>query len=93
MELESSETLASQGTREEAAKYYHAFENGACYEFALNVVTTGMENQDGATHVDRDKVFQRLEKILATVKINPVAAPDVTASAPATPSAPENPAQ
>jgi len=29
MELQSSETLASQGTREEASKYYHVFENGA----------------------------------------------------------------
>ena len=93
MELQSAENTASQGTREETAKYYHVFENGACYEFALKVVTTGVENQGGAKHVDRDRVFERLEKILATVKINPVAAPEVTASAPATPSAPETPAQ
>jgi hypothetical protein len=33
-------------------------------------------------HVDRDKVFNRLEQILATVKINPVAPPEVTAEAP-----------
>ena len=31
-----------QGTREEASKYYHVFENGACYEFALKVATTGV---------------------------------------------------
>jgi hypothetical protein len=93
MELQSSETLASQGTREVASKYYHIFENGACYEFALKVATSGIENQGGATHVDREKVFQRLEKILATVKIDPVAAPEVTASAPETPSATETPAQ
>src|SRR5580700_124955 len=43
MELASSESLASQGTREEASKYYHVFENGACYEFALKVATTGVE--------------------------------------------------
>jgi hypothetical protein len=43
--------------------------------------------------VDREKVFQRLEKILATVKIDPVAAPEATASAPATPSDPGTPAQ
>src|SRR5271168_3172989 len=47
MELRSSETLASQGTREEASKYYHVFENGACYEFALKVATAGIENQGG----------------------------------------------
>jgi hypothetical protein len=83
MELQSAETLASQGTREEASKYYHVFENGACYEFALKVSTTNIENEGGATHVDREEVFKRLEKILATVKI---AAPaEVTASAPVVP--------
>ena len=93
MELQSAENTASQGTREEMSKYYHVHENGACYEFALKVVTIGVENQGGAKHVDRNRVFERLEKILATVKINPVAAPEVTASAPATSSAPETPAQ
>jgi hypothetical protein len=93
MELLSTENTASQGTREETAKYYHVFENGACYEFALKVATTGIENQGGAKHVDREEVFKRLEKILATVKINPAAAPEETASAPAAPSAPETPAQ
>jgi hypothetical protein len=93
MELQSTKTLSSQGPREEASKYYHVFENGACYEFALRVATTGVETQ-GGKHVDREQVFQRLEKILATVKINPLAAtPEVTASAPGTPSAPETPAQ
>jgi len=93
MELQSTENTASQGTREVTSKYYHVFENGACYEFALNVVTTDIANQGGAKHVDREEVFQRLEKILATTKINPVAAPEVTASAPPTPSATETPAQ
>ena len=91
MELESSETLASQGTREEASKYYHVFEKGGCYEFALKVATTGIENQGGAKHVDREEVFKRLEKILATVQIKPAA--EVTASVPATPTAPTAPAQ
>jgi hypothetical protein len=86
MELLSNETLASQGASEEAAKYYHVFENGACYEFALKVLTTGVE-PEGGKRVDRKEVFGRLEKILATVKINP--AQEVTASAPAgTPAAP-----
>jgi hypothetical protein len=88
MELQSSETLATQGTREEASKYYHGFENGACYEFALKVATTGSENE-GGKHVDSKEVFQRLEKILATVKITP--ATEVTASAPAAPSVPAAP--
>jgi hypothetical protein len=92
MELASSENTASQGTREEASKYYHVFGNGACYEFALKVATTDAEIE-GGKHVDRDEVFQRLKKILATVKINPVAAPEVTASAPTVSAAPATPAQ
>jgi hypothetical protein len=90
MELQSSETVASQGAGEEKAKYYHGFENGTCYEFALKVATTGVETE-GGKHVDSREVFQRLEKILATVKITPTT--EVTASAPATPSAPAAPAQ
>jgi hypothetical protein len=82
LELKSTETLASDGSREEEAKYYHVFENGSCYEFALKVAT-GIETDEGGKHVDREEVFKRLEKILATVKINPVSAPEVTASTPA----------
>ena len=81
LELRSTEAVSGEGTRQSDSKYFHAFQNGACYEFALNVTTVASE--DGVTkHVDRDKVFDRLEKILATVKINPVAAPEVTAEAP-----------
>jgi hypothetical protein len=74
MELQSTETSAAQDTREEVSKYYHVFENGACYEFALNVSTTktNAASEVATTkHVDRDEVFQRLEKILATVKMIP----------------------
>jgi hypothetical protein len=94
MELQSTETLASNGSRQEAAKYFHGFANGACYEFALKVAT-GVETDEGGKHVDRGEVFQRLEKILATVKINPVTAPEVAASAPVTSTAstPATPAQ
>jgi hypothetical protein len=91
LELRSTEAVSGEGTRQSDSKYFHAFQNGACYEFALNVTTVASE--DGVTkHVDRDKVFDRLEKILATVKINPVAAPEVTAEAP-TQTPPITPAQ
>jgi hypothetical protein len=83
MELQSTETLSTDGSRKEASKYYHAFENGACYEFALKVATIGVETDEGGKHVDRDEIFKRLEKILATVKIKPVKDTEVTASAPA----------
>ena len=83
MELQSTETLSTDGSRKEAAKYYHTFENGTCYEFALKVATTGVESDEGGKHVDRDEVFKRLEKILATVKINSIKDTEATASVPA----------
>jgi hypothetical protein len=90
MELQSVETLTTDGNREEESKYYHVFENGGCYEFAIKVAT-GVETDEGGKHVDRGEIFKRLEKILATVKINPVTAPEVTASTPT--AAPATPAQ
>jgi hypothetical protein len=94
MELQSAENLATADTREQASKYYHVFENVACYEFALQVATTKGETDEGGKAVDRDEVFGRLEKILATVKINPVATPEVAASdTPAATQTPTTPAQ
>jgi hypothetical protein len=93
LELQSAEAVAGEGDRQSDTKYFHIFQNGGCYEFALNVTTIAHETEGTMKHVDRDKVFNRLASILATVKINPVAAPEVTASAPAAPTAPETPAQ
>ena len=89
MELRATEAVAGEGTRQSDSKYFHVYQNGACYEFALNVTTDASE--DGLVkHVDRDKVFSRLEQILASVKIAPIAAPtpEVAAETPATPVAP-----
>jgi hypothetical protein len=88
MALLGTEAVAGEGSRQSDVKYFHAFQNGACYEFALNVTTMARPNEGGLKHVDRDKVFSRLEKILATVKINPLAdAPEATTSASETPAA------
>jgi len=92
MELKSTDTLTSDGSREQESKYYHVFENGACYEFAIKVAT-GVETDEGGKAVDREDIFKRLEKILATVKITAAPAPEVTASAPVTPAVPVTPAQ
>jgi hypothetical protein len=92
LELRATEAVSGEGTRQSDSKYFHVFQNGSCYEFALNVTTVASE--DGLTkHVDRDKVFNRLEQILATVKINPVQAPEVAAETPAPTPAPTTPAQ
>jgi hypothetical protein len=84
MELKSTETTATtdsdKGLRVESSKYFHVFRNEACYEFALKVSTAKANPEQTAEidskiptkAVDRDEIFHRLEKILATVKINPV---------------------
>jgi len=91
MELRAAEAVSGEGARQSDSKYFHVFQNGACYEFAVNVTTVA--SGDGLIkHVDRDKVFNRLEQILSTVKINPVTA-EATADAPATPAAAASPAQ
>jgi hypothetical protein len=64
-----------QAATQAEAKYYHVFQNGACYEFALGVGTAGDEGDVKVTQVDRQQVFDRLEKILATVKIQPAEIP------------------
>lgn len=90
MELRATEAVSGEGTRQSDSKYFHVYQNGACYEFALNVTTDASE-EGLVKHVDRDKVFTRLEQILSTVKINPVT-PEVTAEVP-TPTPQETPAQ
>jgi hypothetical protein len=82
LELQSTEAIAAEGSKQSDAKYFHVFQNGACYEFALKVGTIGGGTETATKHVDHDKVFSRLEKILATLKITPGAAPEVVASAP-----------
>ena len=96
LELQSTETVAAGGSKESDAKYFHVFQNGACYEFALKVGTIGDGTETATKHVDHDKVFSRLEKILATVKVTPAAAPEVASAphvAPKETAAPETPAQ
>jgi hypothetical protein len=90
LELHGTEAVSGEGARQSDAKYFHAYQNGSCYEFALNVTTMARNSEAGMKHVDRDKVFARLEKILATVKIDPVAAPvaEQPATAEAAPAAP-----
>jgi hypothetical protein len=72
------------------AKYYHAFSNGACYEFALGIATDGERsgNLEEVTPVDREAVFTRLEKILASVRFQPVVMPETQKPATAVTTAP-----
>ena len=74
LEFNEIESINREAPKQADAKYHHVFQNGGCYEFALGLDTSG-DQTDGTTQVDREKIFSRLEKILATVKIKPVELP------------------
>ncbi len=82
IEFSEVENSTAGTMKQTDAKYYHAFNNGACYEFALGIGTESDGNVEGITPVDRQQVFGKLEKILATVKLEPAAAPQSAAPAP-----------
>ncbi len=64
--------LVSDGDRQADARYYHLFQNNVCYEFALSMQTAANTEGDALKPVNRDKVFDKLQWMLATVKIKPV---------------------
>jgi hypothetical protein len=75
-----------QGAKHADAKYYHVFENGACYEFALGFETTAPDPAAGPIKsVDRSLVFRKLNWMLSTVKIEAAGVPDEATQAPITP--------
>ena len=51
------------------------------YALKTGDAATTTTTKPSPTHIDRDEVFHRLETILATVKINPIVAPEVNAEA------------
>jgi hypothetical protein len=73
------------GTEQTDIRYFHRFENGACYEFAMAVE----ESTDNTKTVDHLQLFDRLERIMASVKIKAEPVPAVTASAPQAEATPE----
>ncbi|HVO60401.1 MAG TPA: hypothetical protein VMT53_05665 [Terriglobales bacterium] len=79
MNFREVENISGESIKQVDTKYYHLFENGTCYEFALGLSTAWDGNEDGVNLVDREDVFRRLEKILVGVKI----APEVTPALPA----------
>ena len=67
-DMKMTSEFEGSATRQIETRYYHNYENGACYEYVLGLSTAGF-GQEGVHAVDRDEVFGKLEKILATVKI------------------------
>jgi len=66
------------------AKYYHVFQNGSCWEFALGMGLMPDNGSKTFTQVNPADVFGKLEKILASVSLVPAVTPEV-AAAPAHP--------
>jgi len=78
-EFRSIEGFASEEKNEAELKYYHVYQNGSCYEFALGLETAlnpdSGDDETVAKPVNRNEVFRRLNWMLSTVKIQPVEAP------------------
>jgi len=71
-DMETTSNFSASAIQQAETQYYHSYVNGACYEYVLGLGTEGFATEGGIGHVNRDEVFDKLEKILATVKINPV---------------------
>ena len=71
-DMEMTSNFSASAMKQAETQYYHSYENGACYEYVLGLSTAGFGTKDNIEPVNRDEVFARLEKILATVKVNPV---------------------
>jgi len=70
--MEMTSSFVASAMKQNDTQYYHSYQHGACYEYVLGLNTAGFGAKDGVEHVNRDQVFAQLEKILATVKVNPV---------------------
>jgi hypothetical protein len=73
-DMEMTSDFSANAIKQAETQYYHSYENGACYEYVLGLGTEGFATEGGIEHVNRDEVFAKLEKILASVKIKPIEA-------------------
>jgi hypothetical protein len=92
-EFEVVEAYAEAENNQADVKFYHAFQNGSCYEFALGLETASEEIPDevklglepavkpAINPVDRNEVFRKLNWMLSTVRIQAADFPATTAPA------------
>ena len=91
-EMATTSNVSASTMAQTETHYYHSYDNGACYEYVLSLGTAGFGVKDNAEPVNRDEIFARLEKILATVKVkaiekmSPVEAVQLAEPAPVEPS-------
>ena len=65
-----TDDFSANALEQAEAKYFHSYENGDCYEYVLGLGTAGY-GTGTVDPVNRDQVFKKLEKIMATVKVHP----------------------
>lgn len=70
--MEKTSNFSGDALKQSETQYYHHYENGGCYEFVLGLGTAGFGADQDVEAVNHDEVFAKLEKILATVKIQAV---------------------
>jgi hypothetical protein len=70
-DMDTTSNFSANVVKQAETQYYHSYEAGACYEYVLGLGTEGFATEGGIKHVNRDRVFAKLEKILATVKVAP----------------------
>jgi hypothetical protein len=70
--MEKTANFSGDALKQAETQYYHRYEGGACYEFVLGLGTRGFGTDENVEAVNHDQVFAALEKILTTVKIQPV---------------------
>jgi len=88
MEFQEFEAVEGPDTQQADAKYFHTYQNGACYEFALGLETDVNDANEDANPVDRSAVFHRLQLLLSSVKINTPVTQEAPTTAGTVPAAP-----
>jgi hypothetical protein len=78
-------TFEGQSFQQSYGHYYHVYNNGACYEMALDLETAGYGVVEGITPVDRDEVFHQLEAMLSSVRLQPETNPETQPALAVTP--------
>ena len=80
--MKKTSNFGGDAVKQGETQYYHRYENGACYEFVLGLGTAGYGTEEGVKAVNHDEVFGKLEKILASVKIQAVEREQIVAKTP-----------
>jgi hypothetical protein len=70
-DMEMTSDFTANAIKQAETHYYHNYVNSSCYEYSLSLSTEGFTTEGNVKHINRDEVFAKLEKILATVKVNP----------------------